>query len=230
MKKIITLMTFLISLNSYALLNEGKEGHLEYQKRALKQKEKLEREGLIYMVGSGVGFATAVTLNILSDDPLAKMGYTFVQTVSGLAFLQGATYYTEGNSFVTDAEDLKDLEKILESKGMPTKQRFVILDNFRARSNFRRTERIANMQQIKGYLQITNAAACAASLLFSNGTGTSSTIALSFIGSVSLIGGLNDLIFNKTLLDENNSDSSLKPNSTLQLQLSPLSVGLSYRY
>lgn len=165
------------------------------QKDAEAHQKTLEIEGLGYMIGGGLGLASSLTLGITSEEVVPKLGYSLMQTLSSAAIAYGGIIYFIGDDTTHEAQKLRDFANILNKQtNLTPAQKQKVLNDATAAFAARAEQHRYRVRKIRGALELTTAAAAAATLAFSKTSGSSTNVSLGFILLISLTGGISDLL------------------------------------
>ena len=165
------------------------------QKRAEDRHGELQKDGLSYMVGGGLGLASSLALGISSTEIFPKLGYSLIQGLSSAAIAYGGILYFTGDEFTREAEKLRDLSTLLaKTPNLTVAQREKILDEATRLAVHRATERKRSVKRIRETLEFTTAASAGATMAFSKNSSMASNVTLGFIFLVTAAGGVSDLL------------------------------------
>ena len=183
-------LLFILSLTAHA-----SESRFDaFQNLAKTHREKISEEGLGYMVGGALGVGISLTLGITSEEPLPKIGYSLIQALSSASIGYGASLYYYGDGFTQEADRLKDLETRLKSGKMSNEETHKILDDMTTISLKKEIDHYRKMKKIRGYVELTSAAAGIATMSFSKSRSSASNIATGFLVLLSSLGAYGDLL------------------------------------
>lgn len=154
----------------------------------------VRQEGVNYMVGGGLGLGLSVALGVRTKEALPKIGYSLIQVLSAAAIAHGASLYYQGDGLTQEGERLQIFARELEAKGVPGPQRKKILDSVTDELIRKEIARYRELRKIRGYLELTSAAASGVTLAFSKSKSSASSSALGFIILISLVGAYTDLL------------------------------------
>lgn len=166
----------------------------DLQRVSNEQAQKIHQEGLDYAIGGALGLGLSVGLGIQSKEALPKVGYSLIQVLSAAAIVHGAALYYQGDGLTQEGERLRTFAAELERQGVPAEKRKLILDASTAELVKKELARYRELRRIRGYLELTSAAASGLTLGLSKSKGTASSTALGFIILISLVGSYSDLL------------------------------------
>jgi hypothetical protein len=188
--------TFLLLLCALSIASPARAG-VNYEdliKLSEDENTRGKREGIDYVVGGALGLGLSVGLGISTHEALPKVGYSLIQVLSATSIAHGASLYYQGNGLTQEGERLKVFSRELERAGIPVAERKKILDAATTELVRQEVARYRELRKIRGYLELTSAAASGVTLGLSKSKSSASSTALGFIILISLVGAYADLL------------------------------------
>jgi hypothetical protein len=184
----------LFSIQSFAA--ETPNYYARFRDMAQEHKSEVQRNGLSYMIGGGIGFGASLAMGITSEEVVPKIGYSLIQTLSAASFYYGAVSYYEGDRLVQEADRLADLDAVLgQDKEIREKNRREALNRLTVQILQEERARLERLRKIRGYVALSTAVSSGLTIALSKSSGTASNLSLGFIMLISTVGAASDLFF-----------------------------------